>query len=134
MSFSKFVGRSLLSSMFIVGGVNQFRNADKLAGALDATEEILPSPVAGPLASVDSTLLVKVDGAVMAGAGAGLALGIAPRLASAVLAAQMVPVTVAGHRFWEKEGEERQGHWIHFLKNTSLAGGLLLVALTRKQK
>jgi uncharacterized membrane protein YphA (DoxX/SURF4 family) len=51
-----------------------------------------------------------------------------------VLAAQMVPVTVAGHRFWEKEGEERQGHWIHFLKNTSLAGGLLLVALTRKQK
>lgn len=134
MSFSKFVGRSLLSSMFVVGGVNQFRNADKLAGAVDAAEELLPSSVVGPLNSVNSTLLVKIDGAAMTAAGIGVALGIAPRFSAAVLATQMVPVTLAGHRFWEKEGDERRSHWIHFLKNTSLAGGLLLVALSGKQK
>ncbi|WP_027588308.1 DoxX family protein [Acidipropionibacterium thoenii] len=132
MSFSKFIGRSLLSSMFVVGGVNEFRNAEKMTGMVDALKEQLPDAVSGPLGTVDSETLVKLNGATMAAAASTLALGILPRLSAAVLAAQMVPVTVAGHPFWKKDGAERQGNWIHFLKNVSLTGGLLLVSATKK--
>ncbi|WP_257477500.1 DoxX family protein [Acidipropionibacterium jensenii] len=132
MSFSKFIGRSLLSSMFVVGGVNEFRNAEKMTGMVDALKEQLPDAISGPLGTVDSETLVKLNGATMAAAASTLALGILPRLSAAVLAAQMVPVTVAGHPFWKKDGAERQGNWIHFLKNVSLTGGLLLVSATKK--
>jgi len=132
MSFSKFIGRSLLSSMFVVGGVNEFRNAEKMTGMVDALKEQLPDAVSGPLGTVDSETLVKLNGATMAAAASTLALGILPRLSAAVLAAQMIPVTVAGHPFWKKDGAERQGNWIHFLKNVSLTGGLLLVSATKK--
>ncbi len=132
MSFSKFIGRSLLSSMFVVGGVNEFRNAEKMTGMVDALKEQLPDAISGPLGTVDSETLVKLNGATMAAAASTLALGILPRLSAAVLAAQMVPVTVAGHPFWKKDGAERQGSWIHFLKNVSLTGGLLLVSATKK--
>ncbi len=132
MSFSKFIGRSLLSSMFVVGGVNEFRNAEKMTGMVDALKEQLPDAISGPLGTVDSETLVKLNGATMAAAASTLALGILPRLSAAVLAAQMIPVTVAGHPFWKKDGAERQGNWIHFLKNVSLTGGLLLVSATKK--
>ena len=61
--------------------------------------------------------------------GSLLALGIKPRLAATVLAAQLVPVTAAGHAFWEKEGAEKQGDQIQFCKNLGLIGSLLTVAL-----
>ena len=46
-----------------------------------------------------------------------------------VLAAQLIPVTAAGHAFWEKEGADKQGDQIQFCKNLGLIGGLLTVAL-----
>ena len=62
-------------------------------------------------------------------AGSLLALGIKPRLAATILAAQLVPVTAAGHAFWEKNGDEKTGEQIQFFKNLGLIGGLLVVAL-----
>lgn len=129
MSLMKFVARSALSAMFISGGIGEFKNAEHMAPALDAAKEKLPGSVRSAADAADSALLVKIDGAVMTVAGAALALGIKPRCAAAVLAAQLVPVTFVGHRFWEAEGEARQGQQIHFFKNVSLAGGLLLTAL-----
>jgi uncharacterized membrane protein YphA (DoxX/SURF4 family) len=72
---------------------------------------------------------VRINGAVQVGAGILLAIGRAPRLASTALAASLVPTTLAGHRFWEYEGEERQAQQIHFMKNVGLLGGLLLAAV-----
>ena len=42
---------------------------------------------------------------------------------------QLVPVTLAGHPFWEKNGDEKTGEQIQFFKNLGLIGGLLVVAL-----
>ena len=89
----------------------------------------LPESARSQIPEVDSELLVKVNGASMLTAGSLLALGIKPRLAATVLAAQLVPVTAAGHAFWEKEGAEKQGDQIQFFKNLGLIGGLLAVAL-----
>lgn len=71
---------------------------------------------------------VRANGAIQVVGGVLLATGRAPRLASAVLAASLVPTTLAGHRFWELEGDERQAQQLHFLKNVSLLGGLVLAA------
>lgn len=72
---------------------------------------------------------VRINGAVQVGAGLLLAVGKAPRLASTALAASLVPTTIAGHRFWEYEGDERTAQQIHFMKNVGLLGGLLLAAV-----
>ncbi|MDQ1385905.1 MAG: hypothetical protein QOG65_3284, partial [Actinomycetota bacterium] len=56
-------------------------------------------------------------------------LGKMPRIAALVLAGSLIPTTIAGHRFWEEnEPTKRAGQTIHFLKNLSMLGGLLLAA------
>ncbi|REB70466.1 DoxX family protein [Cutibacterium namnetense] len=129
MSLAKFTARSLLSTIFITGGLGEVQKADQLSDAVDGLLEKLPELVRSQISDVDSTLLVKVNGATMLAAGSLLALGIKPRLAATVLAAQLVPVTAAGHAFWEKEGADKQGDQIQFCKNLGLIGGLLTVAL-----
>ncbi|WP_284964147.1 DoxX family protein [Cutibacterium namnetense] len=129
MSLAKFTARSLLSTIFITGGLGEVQKADQLSDAVDGLLEKLPELVRSQISDVDSTLLVKVNGATMLAAGSLLALGIKPRLAATVLAAQLIPVTAAGHAFWEKEGADKQGDQIQFCKNLGLIGGLLTVAL-----
>lgn len=78
-------------------------------------------------------LAVRLNGYTMAGAGAALALGILPRLAAAALVGCLVPTTYAGHPFWKEEDpQKRNAQLINFLKNVSMTGGLLLVALRPK--
>ncbi len=41
----------------------------------------------------------------------------------------LVPTTLAGHRFWdESDASSRAAQRIHFLKNVSMLGGLLIAA------
>jgi hypothetical protein len=71
----------------------------------------------------------------MVGAGSLLALGKFPRLASTVLAASLVPTTVAAHSFWqEQDPEVRAKQKVQFLKNLGLLGGLLLAAVDTEGK
>lgn len=70
-------------------------------------------------------LSTQVNGAAMAVAGLALGFGIKPKLAAGVLAASLIPTTLAGHRFWELEGKEAAQQQIHFLKNLGLLGGLI---------
>jgi uncharacterized membrane protein YphA (DoxX/SURF4 family) len=74
--------------------------------------------------------VVRLNGAVQVAAGALLATGRVPRLAALALVASLVPTTLAGHRFWEESDPAAQaGQRIHFFKNLSLIGGLLLAAV-----
>jgi putative oxidoreductase len=77
---------------------------------------------------------VVLNGAVMIVAGLLLGLGIAPRLAAALLIGSLVPTTIVGHPFWKEEpGPEREKQMLQFLKNLGLIGGLLMV-LTEKDE
>ena len=59
-----------------------------------------------------------------------LATGKAPRLSSFVLAVSLVPTTLGGHRFWEESDPQKKANQkIHFFKNVSLVGGLLLASV-----
>ena len=47
-----------------------------------------------------------------------------------MLAGTLVPTTAVGHPFWnESDPASRQNQTIHFLKNVSLIGGLLMSTL-----
>jgi putative oxidoreductase len=73
-------------------------------------------------------LLTRLNGAAMVAAGTALALGIRPRESALVLAALLVPTTIAGHPFWNEEGPARRQQQIHALKNLAIGGGLLVLA------
>ena len=91
-----------------------------------------PRPIAArlPFLPEDPETLVKINGAVQVVAGSMLALGRFPRLSSVLLAASVVPTTLAGHRFWEQtDPDAKSQHKVQFLKNLGLLGGLMLAAV-----
>ena len=139
MTITRLLARPMLASMFVVGGVNSLRNASSLAPqAAPVTEKITSvAERAVPQAPIpsDPATLVRINGAAQVGAGLLLATGRAPRLASALLAASLVPSTAAYHRFWEQEdAESRANQKMHFFKNVSVLGGLLIASVDTEGK
>ncbi|MEG8275164.1 DoxX family protein [Streptomyces sp. AHA2] len=127
MSLLRVLGRPMLASMFLAGGMNSVRDPKQVAEAAE--------PVVKPVADRVSVLpdrteqAVRLNGAVQVVAGLMLATGRMPRPAALAIAATLVPTTLAGHRFWETEDPaERAQQRIHFLKNLSMLGGLLIAA------
>jgi len=127
MALVRAVARPMLASIFILQGWETFRQPEKVAPRAE--------PVVRPLAERFSFVpgkteeAVRLNGAVQVVAGTMLALGWWPRLSAFALAATLVPTTAAGHRFWEAEDEQdRRQQRIHFLKNVSMLGGLLIAS------
>jgi uncharacterized membrane protein YphA (DoxX/SURF4 family) len=90
---------------------------------------------AAALGVPEPELAVRANGVAMLTAGVALGLGIFPRWAAALLALVLVPTTAAGHPFWKEEDpQKRRGQRVHFLKNLSMIGGLLLIALDYGRK
>jgi putative oxidoreductase len=117
----------MLASVFVVQGLDTFQHPEKVA----KLAEPVVRPVADRVAVVpDQTeQAVRLNGAIQAAAGATLGLGVLPRLSALVLAGTLIPTTLAGHRFWEQEDpQERARQRIHFLKNVTMMGGLLIAA------
>jgi uncharacterized membrane protein YphA (DoxX/SURF4 family) len=117
----------MLASIFVVQGWETVRDPGRVAEAAE--------PVVRPITDRVSALpdqteqVVRINGAVQVVAGSLLALGKFPRLSALVLAATLVPTTFAGHPFWATEDkQERAQQRIHFLKNASMLGGLLIAA------
>ena len=133
MTVSRMIARPMLASMFVVGGVNALKNAPALAAkAKPVTDKVIPAAHRAapqlPLPQDPATLVRLNAGAQLLAAGA-LATGRAPRTSAAVLAATLVPTTVAGHQFWnETDDKQRSNQRIHFFKNVSMLGGLLIAA------
>ncbi|MFI8219534.1 DoxX family protein [Streptomyces sp. NPDC085932] len=127
MSLLRVLGRPMLASMFLTGGMNSVRDPKQVA---DAAEPVVQSVTERVSALPDRTeQVVRLNGAVQVVAGLMLATGRMPRPAALAIAATLVPTTLAGHRFWETEDpEERAQQRIHFLKNMSMLGGLLIAA------
>jgi putative oxidoreductase len=114
MTVSRLIARPMLASTFLIGGVNALRNAPALgAKAGPVTEKVVPrlrqAAPSVPIPS-DPVTLVRI-------------------LAATVLAASLVPTTLAGHSFWEyTDKEERRQQQLQFFKNLSMLGGLIIAA------
>jgi len=139
MALVRMLARPMLASMFVNGGINTLRNVDhatqraapvtaRLAPVIDRATASLP-------VALDNKQLVQLNAMVQIVGGAMLATGRSPRLSALALAASLVPTTFAGHRFWEEQdAQQRANQRVHFLKNVSLTGGLLLAAVDTEGK
>ena len=131
MSVSRVIARPMLASVFVVGAANALKNTAPPAGKAEpVTSRLVPLlKRAGIPVPEDPETLVKLNAGVQIGAGLALATGRAPRVSAAVLAASLVPTTAAGHRFWEvQDPAQRTQQKLHFFKNVSMLGGLVIAA------
>ncbi|MGB0101754.1 MAG: DoxX family protein [Nocardioides sp.] len=131
MTVSRLIARPMLASIFVVGAANALKNAAGPAAKADpVASRLVPlAQKAGIPLPENPETLVKINAGVQIGAGLALATGRAPRTSAAVLAASLIPTTLAGHRFWDEEDPaQRDQQRLHFFKNLSLLGGLVIAA------
>ena len=121
----------MLASIFVVSGVQSLTKPDaKAETAGRVTERIKPLlERADPRIPTDARTLVRIKGASDVVAGLALATGHFTRPAAAVLAANLIPTTIAGHPFWDRSRPDAAAQRTQFLKNLGLLGGLLLAAV-----
>lgn len=131
MTVSRTIARPMLASIFVVGAATALKNtAGPAAKADPVTSRLVPlARKAGIPLPEDPEALVKLNAGVQIGAGLALATGRMPRLSAAVLAGSLIPTTAAGHRFWESDDDAtRTQQRLHFFKNVSIVGGLIIAA------
>jgi len=115
VSPTRTLARPLMAVTFVTGGVDALRHPGPRVEA--ARGAGLENP----------EQLVRANAAVMLLGGLALATGRLPRLSALALAGTLVPTTYVGHAFWtEKDETSKQQQRIHFAKNLSMLGGLLL--------
>ncbi|MGB3486436.1 MAG: DoxX family protein [Mycobacterium sp.] len=131
------VARPLLSAAFIGQGIESLRSpkpaADAARPALEGLQK-LPEPL-GTNVPRDAETLAKITAAVQIGGGILLATGKVPRLASAALAATVIPANLGSHMFWNEPDPERKAQKRReFLTDLSLVGGLIIASADTEGK
>jgi uncharacterized membrane protein YphA (DoxX/SURF4 family) len=126
MDLLRAIARPMLGAIFVYSGLESAQmphtKVPQAASVVDPLIDELDLPG-------DTATWVRINGIVQVVAGSALCAGRFPRVASLALAVSLVPTTLAGHRFWEEEDDAgRVRQRIHFLKNMSMLGGLLLAA------
>ncbi|HWD82911.1 MAG TPA: DoxX family protein [Kribbella sp.] len=142
MTVVRALARPLLSVIFVVQGANAIRNPEPLVPkAQPVTDRFVPMmkkvapPQVGDRLPDTTANLVRLNGAAQVLGGVALASGKGRRLGASLLAASLVPTTLAGHSFWlEKDKAVRTQQRIQFMKNLGLMGGLLLAAVDTEGK
>jgi uncharacterized membrane protein YphA (DoxX/SURF4 family) len=117
----------MLALVFVIQGFETLRHPEAVSPLAEPVVRAAAERV--PALPAETEQAVRINGAVQMIAGSLLAVGRFPRLSALAIAATLAPTTYAGHRFWEAEDEQERTHQrIHFLKNLSMAGGLLICA------
>ncbi|WP_305788436.1 DoxX family protein [Symbioplanes lichenis] len=122
--------RAMLGAIFVINGVRVAIDPDsRVPAAKRVTDRAAPLiERVDPRLPSDARSLTRLKAGADVVAGALLATGHLTRPAAAVLAAGLIPTTVAGHPFWSAPKDERRQQETHFFKNLGLLGGLLLAA------
>jgi putative oxidoreductase len=127
MSVLRNVARPMLASIFVAQGLETLRHPQEVAPLAEPVVRRIADKV--PAVPAETEQAVRLNGAIQLAAGTMLGLGWLPRLSAVAIAGTLVPTTLAGHRFWEIEDpQERAQQRIHFLKNVTMLGGLLIAA------
>ena len=121
------LARPLVAAPYIMTGLDAIRDPRERA------ERVGPAvkPVADRIEWMpkDPETLVRIEGALSLGTGALLLTGRFRRLATLLLAAQLIPALATEHRYWtEDDPERRADERSHLLKNAALFGALLMSA------
>lgn len=109
-------GRFLLALMFVLAGYSKIGGFEGTAGYI--------ASVGLPWAEALTVLTIVVE----IGAGLALMLGYQARLAALVLAGFTLAASVIFHNYWAMPADQAYVQQLMFMKNISVAGGLLMVA------
>ena len=109
------VARILLAAMFIISGFGKITGFDGTAGYIASKGLPMPQVVAA------LTIALELGGGLM------LAAGFKARWAALALGVFSVLAAVIFHNFWAAEAAQKMGQQINFLKNITIAGGMLMV-------
>ncbi len=133
MSVAERVGRLALGWVFVQAGTDVLR--DPTVPTVKAAPVLATLRSVAPIELPADVVLVRANAAAQVIAGTGVIAGVLPRLSALVLLGSLGPTTAGGHRFWEFEpGADRNTQRNHFLKNISIAGGLLHVVTTPRRR
>jgi putative oxidoreductase len=110
------VGRVLLGLIFVLSGFAKISGFDGAAGYIASKGMPLPQLVAA------LTIVVELGG------GLALMAGLYTRQIVVVLAVFTLLAGVIFHNFWAAPPAEHMAQQINFLKNLSIAGGMLVLA------
>jgi uncharacterized membrane protein YphA (DoxX/SURF4 family) len=115
MSIIFLIGRIIFGGYFVISGVNHFRSLNFMAGYAESKG----IPVA--------RASVILSGLLLLAGGAGIVLGIAPKIAILLLVTFLLPTTLIMHDFWNAGEDEAMSEQINFMKNFALMGALLML-------
>lgn len=110
------LGRILIAALFVPAGLGKIASFEGTAGYIASVG--LPLPQAGAVIAI----LVEL------GLGLLLLVGLRSRLAALVIAVFTVVAGVIFHNFWAAPADQMLMQQISFMKNLSIAGGLLFIA------
>lgn len=113
--YAPFLGRILLSLIFIIAGYHKIGGFTQTAGYM--ASKGLPMP----------ELLLALTIAIELGGGLMILLGWHARWAALTIFLWLIPVTLTFHAFWNVGPAEVQNQMNHFMKNLAIMGGMLYV-------
>jgi putative oxidoreductase len=117
------VSRVLVALMFLLNGLGV---VDQTVAAHELIEHGVPASLA-PFLMLGARTLEVV-------AGFSLVFGIYPQLSAVALLVFLIPTTFVAHAFWQAAGTAAYTpQLLNFLKNTSMAGGLVFIGATPSQ-
>lgn len=136
MTVLRAIGRTMLSSYFVLSGVRAIRHPeDFVADAQPLTDRLVPTAKrfapdqVADFIPEDTALLIRINGGVQLAGGVALASGKGRRLGASLLALSLVPTTIARHPFWSRsDPEERVHERQQFVKNVGLLGGVIIAS------
>ena len=110
-----FIGRILLGGAFIVFGIRNLKNIERLSGVLAGKS--IPQPRTWILVGIG----IQIVG------GLAVATGVLAAWGAAALIAFLYLAVYWFHDFWRYPEAERYPHVTAWIMNTALAGGMLMV-------
>lgn len=111
------LARILLAALFVISGFGKLTDYTGTVSYM--------SYVGAPMPSVAAAVAIAVEVLI----GLAFLVGFCVRPLALLLALYVAMAAFIGHPFWSMEAAERALNQIQFLKNLSIMGGLLLLAI-----
>jgi putative oxidoreductase len=115
--YGPLAGRILIALIFIVSGYSKIGGFDSTTGYIAIKGLPLPQLVA------IGAIIIELAGGIL------LVIGWKTRWVAAALLLFTAISALLFHNFWAMPPAEAQGQMVHFMKNISMAGGLLYVVV-----
>jgi putative oxidoreductase len=108
-------GRILLALIFVISGFGKIAGFEGVAGYIGSKGLPMPQVLAA------LTVALELGGGIL------LILGYKARWVALLFFLWLIPTTFIFHKFWGLDPKTAQEMQIHFLKNVSIMGGMLLM-------